>query len=247
MDDRALIGDNKPPSVLDFGRDTIADMAVWLDNNPVVDREEIARDGKLQVDRVKSCIQDIETERRGMTDPLNQRVKEINGKYSLVREPLQQVMDQIKSRLDDFIRAEQQKRLKAAEEARKALEEAERKAREAEQAEQEAIEEANQGVADTGVMDKTLEANKSFAEYEAAQRAAARAEKDVDVKIGGGFRRALSQRTKEVLTLSDWKAAIEEMGVTDKIREAVLSSAREYRKVFGDLPEGIIRTEEQVI
>lgn len=243
----ATIGDNKPPTVLDFGRDTIADMAVWLDNNPVVDREEIARDGKLQLDRVKSCIQDIETERRSITDPLNQRVKDVNGKYALVREPLQKVLDQIKSRLDDYIRVEQQKRLKVAEEARKAVAEAERKAREAEKAEQEAIAEANQGIADTGVVEKTQEADKSFAEYEAAQRALARADKETDVKIGGGFRRALSQRTKEVLVLDDWKTAIEEMGVTDKIQEAILSSAREYRKVFGELPDGITRTEEQVI
>ncbi len=51
--------------------------------------------------------------------------------------------------------------------------------------------------------------------------------------------RALAPRTVEVLTVTDAAAAIKEMGLTAKISDALCSSARDYRKEFGELPAGI--------
>jgi hypothetical protein len=44
------------------------------------------------------------------------------------------------------------------------------------------------------------------------------------------------------LTVTDWQAAITELGLTDLIRDAILTSARAYRKTFRELPEGIVAT-----
>jgi hypothetical protein len=49
-------------------------------------------------------------------------------------------------------------------------------------------------------------------------------------------------RDRETLTVTDWQAAITELGLTDLIRDAILTSARAYRKNFRELPEGIVAT-----
>jgi predicted glycosyl hydrolase (DUF1957 family) len=82
---------------------------------------------------------------------------------------------------------------------------------------------------------------------EAAARAAERAERDTHVRIAGGFTRALGLRTREILTVTDWKAAIEEIGLTDAIRDAILIGARAYRKEFHELPEGIASEFERAV
>ena len=65
------------------------------------------------------------------------------------------------------------------------------------------------------------------------------AERDANVRIGGGFGRAASLRTKEMLILDDAIKAIIAIGVTDDIKEAILKSARAFRKLNGRLPAGI--------
>jgi len=236
---------NNPPSLLDDGRALLADLGKWLDDNPVIETEDVARDGKLMVDRASACIGDLETERRGQTDPLNKQVKDINETYSVIRNPLQKVLDGLKARITAYLRIEEEKRIRAAEEARRAAEEAEQRARAAEAAEKEAEDDAAQGVADTQVATKTIEADRAFAEFQQAARAAALAEKETNVKVGGGFRRALSLRAKKTLILISWKDAIEHMGMTDKVRDSILSSAREYRAVFEELPNGVKEQEER--
>jgi hypothetical protein len=49
-------------------------------------------------------------------------------------------------------------------------------------------------------------------------------------------------RDRETLAVTDWQAAITEVGLTDTIRDAILASARSYRKAFRELPEGVIAT-----
>jgi len=50
-----------------------------------------------------------------------------------------------------------------------------------------------------------------------------------------------------VLVLIDLAAAVAEIGNTEKIQEAVLSSARDYRKLRGRLPKGVVEHEERVL
>ena len=84
-----------------------------------------------------------------------------------------------------------------------------------------------------------------MSEFERQSRFAARAEKDTKVKLGGGFGRTATLREVETLHLENYNRAIKAIGPNDKIREAVLSAAREYRKVHGHLPDGVTATTER--
>ena len=120
-------------------------------------------------------------------------------------------------------------------------------AREAEAREKEAIEGAAVGeVTDVGGF--IVEADAAFNQFQKADRAVAIAERDVPVRISsmmGG--RALSMRTTEILLLDDPIKAIRAIGITEKIRDAILSSARDYRKLKGELPKGVSATHERKI
>jgi hypothetical protein len=52
-------------------------------------------------------------------------------------------------------------------------------------------------------------------------------------------------RRTETLVLDDAAAAIAAIGVTDKIKDAILSSARDYRKLHGSLPAGVSAVTER--
>ena len=52
-------------------------------------------------------------------------------------------------------------------------------------------------------------------------------------------------RTVEVLAIENAELAIRAMGLTDKIRDAILSSARDYRREHEELPAGINATFER--
>lgn len=240
----ATVGHNQPPGSIEFGKETMTALGDWLKENPVVQTEEEARAGKLLVDRAAASIKDMEAERGSKVKPLNEEVKTINDSYRVVRDPLEKILQELKLRLDAYVRAEEAKRIAAAQEAQRKLEEAERRAREAEAAEQAAKEDAASGVV-TDVAMASIIADGSFSDYQKAAREAARAEKDTHVKIGGGFGRRLSLRTQEVLSVTNWTAAIAEMGCTEAIAEAILTSARAYRKATGDLPAGIVATQER--
>jgi hypothetical protein len=139
-------------------------------------------------------------------------------------------------------RALEIERVRKAEEARKAAEEAERAAREAEQREREAVEDADQGICGVDLGAATQDADAAFAAFRKADHVAARAERDSHIRIAGGFGKAMGLRDRETLTVTDWQAAITELGLTDLIRDAILTSARAYRKNFRELPEGIVAT-----
>src|SRR6185312_9538969 len=82
-------------------------------------------------------------------------------------------------------------------------------------------------------------ADTAFSEFEHAAREAARAERDAHVKIGGGWGRSASLRNKETLVIVHYGRALKAIGPNDKIREAILSAARDYRKEKGNLPDGV--------
>ena len=66
------------------------------------------------------------------------------------------------------------------------------------------------------------------------------------VRIGSIMgNRALSMRTVEVLVVEDACKAIKAIGLTDKIRDAILSSAKDFRKAYDELPDGVISTQER--
>lgn len=234
-----MIGDNGPPSAIEDCQIAVVDLNQWLESHPVILSGEDAKAGKLLVDRASLIIADAEAERDKQVRPLNEQVKHINERYRTPRETLRQVADLLAGRLADFIRAERERREAEAEEKRQAALEAEAKARAAEEKEQEAKDNAKLGeLVDVG--SAVAVADSAFRAYEAAVRQAARAEKDAEhVKIPGGFRRAMSIPKKEILTLDNWRRAIDEMGLSEALIKTILQEARAYRKRVGYLPNGI--------
>ena len=135
----------------------------------------------------------------------------------------------------------------AAERAARIAAEAEKAAREAEARESEALENAAVGEVGVDVVQVTYEADQAFDDYERKSRFAARAERDAKVKIGGGFGRTAALREKETLVVEDAVTALAAVGLTDKISEALLSAARDYRKRYDALPPGIGASYERVL
>lgn len=244
---RERIGGNNPPGAINYAQETMTAIALFLKDHPVIQTDADARAAKLIKDRGDAAVKEMEDERDALVRPLNEQVATINGRYRPVRDPLKKVIDDVKARLTAFIRTEERKRQEIADAARKAREELERAAREAEEREREARENASLGELDVDVVGATVDADAAFAEFERADRQAARAERDAHVKIGGGFARSVSLRQRETLTITDIAEAIAAVGVTDKIRDAVLSAARDFRKAFGELPDGVAAEYEQSV
>lgn len=248
----AGIGHNQPPGPIEYARDTMAALSAWMAEHPAIQNEDDAREAKKLLDQAKSCAGDIEAERDKLVRPLNEQIDEINGRYKAVhnkdsKKPgiLDKVVSELKDRLGVFIRAEEDRRAAEAETKRKAAEEAERLAREAEAKEREAIENAKAGELGVDVTQVVIEADSRFAEFKKADREAARAERNADVRIGGGWGRAASLRTKETLILDDPIQAIRAIGVNEGIRDAILTAARAYRKIHNKLPNGVSAVTER--
>lgn len=243
----AEIGHNNPPSAIDLARDAFVALSNFLKNTPVIETEETAREAKLFLDRAKATQGDLEAARKAEADPLYAAWKGVNERFKPATEHLSRVTDELKARLTAFIRAEEAKRQREAEEKRRAAEEAERAAREAEAAEREARENASMGEIGVDVGEAIQQADDAFDDAQRMAREAARAERDANVRIGGGFGRVASLRTKETLVVVDAAKAIKAIGLTDKIKDAILSSARDYRKLKGELPKGIIAETERAL
>lgn len=233
------IGHNQGPSLIDHAAEVSKMLSAWMTEHPVVSNEDDARSGKVLCDAGTSAVADIETERRGKVDPLNKQVKDINESYRPVRFTLESTLQGLLMRLDEYAKAEEARRVLEAAEKIRIADEAERKAREAEDAEQKAKESASEGVLGVDIATSTSNADAAFTLFKKAKREATRAVKNTKVRIGGGHRRALSLREKETLTVDSWESAISCMGLTDGIRDAILTAARSYRAEFSELPEGI--------
>lgn len=252
INSRAVVGGNNPPGPLEAAEITIRALSDFMKDHPVIQSEEDARAAKPFIDRAKIAMDEIEADRDSKVRPLNQQVAEINAEYKAVhntdpKKPgtLNKIYNELKERVAKFLRDEEQRRLREAAAARAAAEEAERQAREKEAAERKALENASVGEIDIDVAEVTKEADESFATFQRASRFADRAEKDTHVKLGGGFAQAVSLRTAETLNLDDALKALVVIGVTDKIRDAILSAARDYRKLHGKLPDGVSSTKER--
>lgn len=232
-------GHNLPPDMTVTADETMTSLSDWMREHPVIQDEDCAREAKVYIDRGKLCIADLEDERDGKVRPLNEQVKAINDHYRGPREMLRKVLDELEKRISAFLRSEEDKRIKAAEEARARLAEAERVAREAERLEQDRISSAAVGEIDVDVATAVKAANEAFSAYQKAEHQAALAERETRVRIGGGFSKAIGLKDKETLTVTDGFAAVMVMGITPSIEEAILKSARAYRKLHDCLPDGI--------
>jgi hypothetical protein len=256
---RAIIGANLPPSAVDLAKPIAEDVNRFLSDHPAFMNEDEARAAKLQLDRLKAALDSIEIERKAKVDPLNTKLKAINAEYHSYHnaDPARpttwdKLFNTLKSRLTVFARAEEAKRQAAAEAARAAAAEAERKAREAEERELEAQETAAAGVCDVDIGGATAEADIAFSEFKRADRISQRAEKAMKVRIGGGFGKVSTLRTKETLVVDNWRiavAAIEEVsdGLPATIADAINTCARAYRKITGELPPGIRAETERTL
>lgn len=249
---RAVIGGNNPPGPIEMAESIMQTLSAWMADHPVIQTEEDARAAKPLIDRAKAAMDELEAERDGKVRPYNEEVAKINTEYKAVhntdpKKPgtFNKVFNELKSRVADYLRAEEQKRLAAAAAARRIQEEAERQAREAEAREREALDNAAAGEVGVDVAAVTQEADAAFSTFERQSRFADRAERDTKVKIGGGFASAVSLRTAETLQVDDALKAIVVMGTTDRIREAILTEARAYRKANGRLPDGVSASTER--
>lgn len=235
----AETGHNNPPGMIETSQETAKDISAWMAENPVIQSEDSAREAKVYLDRGKLCLKDMEDERDGKVRPLNEQVKEINETYKAPKGILSGVIHTLSERIGAYIRAEESKRIAAAVEAQRIADAAEQAAREAEAAEREAIGSASSGELGVDIAAHVVQADNAFREYEKASRQAAIAEKETHVKIGGGFSRAISLRKKETIVVADPHAALLELGPTEDIIEAIIKSARAFKKLRGRLPNGV--------
>jgi hypothetical protein len=243
----AQAGHNNPPDTIALARDIYRDLAKFLSETPVIQDHDTAKTAGLWIERTRKMAGDIEDERTRLVKPLNEQVDTINERFHAVhnanpKKPgaLDRLLIELRTRLTAFAQAEEDRRLAIAEAARRAAEAAEAAAREAEQLEAEVKEDASMGEIGAPIAAAVANADAKFAEFEKAHRAANRAANEIPVRVGsqlGG--RALSLRTKETLTLVDAIKALAEIGITEKISDAILSGARDFRKLKGRLPEGV--------
>lgn len=231
------LGGNNPPSKITDAQDATARLGDFLRTNPAIDHTN-ATEAAALIDTSRRVAKDLDDERRTRVDPLNEQVKDINATYKPVRETFEKLLDTLKDRVSQFARREEQRRQAEAAAARKLAEEAERVAREAEAAEAAAQIDAAFG-AETDLAAPTAAADQAFAIFERADRTAARAERAVPVRLATPMGRAVSLRTHETLHVDDWHMALRDMGLTEGIKEAILTAARAYRKLHDKLPAGV--------
>lgn len=234
-----------PATPIDTARGVYRNLDAFLQANPVILTDDEAKKAANHIEQARRTIAEMEDARKAQTKPLNDEVDAINEKYRQPREFIKKVMDEVKRRLTAFATAAEEKRQHEAEQKRLAAEEAERIARQAEEIERELKAEADAGVCDVNVAGAIAQADKAFDAFKRADREAARADKQTTVRLAGGFGRAVSMRKTETLNLDDAGSAILAMGVTDTIRDAILSSARAYRKLNGKLPAGVSAVTER--
>lgn len=247
MSQQILLGHNHPPSSIELAEATLVEVSQFIAQEPVIINDDLARKAKLFRDRASLALQEMETDRDKQVRPLNEHVKEINLSFKVVSSPLTKALDLLSERMTIFAKVEEQRRLREAAEARRAAEEAERLAREAEQREREALENAEAGEVGVNVVGLSVQANQSFAEFERANRVAARAERDSRVRIGGGFGKVTTLRNVETLVVVDAEKALKAIGLTPDIEDAILKSSRLFRKLRDALPEGVVATYDRKI
>lgn len=239
MNDTAAIGHNVPPSQIEFAHETAQALSKWMDDHPVIQTEDEAREAKLLVDRARNCRGELSQERVSRSAPYYRKWEEINAEYKQPSSILENVESEIRKRLSAFIAAEEAKRNEEARLAQEAAEAARQAAIAAEASETEAKSDASLGTADVDILSAVQKADNAYQEYLKKERVRQKAQRAQKVRIGGGFKRAASLRNHEELIVENPHEALDALGLTDDIKEAMLKSARAYRKEFGELPNGV--------
>ena len=236
------IGHNRAPSAALRYVETEAErLSRYLSQHPSVDDADDAKALAELIETARRTLADMEDERDGRVRPLNEQVKSINDEYRLMRATMDGVLARAKSILTAFAAREEAARAAEAAEARRVAEALEATARAAEAAEIDAM------LLGNGAKAATRDADAAFAEFKQADRAAARAENEIPVRLATGLGRSMSLRTVEVLTIKDAAAAIKAVGLTMSISDAILTASRAYRKLHGRLPDGVVATTERKI
>lgn len=241
-----MLGHNNPPTdAITLAADPMEAVRQFLKNIPVIATEDEIRDAKAAHDAAVAALKTVEAERKTKVAPLNAELKAINEEYhkwhSTSGKPGiwdRQVAD-LKSRMTKYAREEERKRHKAEEAARQAAVDAAEKARALADAEEQARDMAASGVCDVDLAGAIKASHEAGQEAIRADWTARRAEGETKVRIVGGSGKALSLKDREILTVTDWKAAIEAIGLVDRIAATIIAEARAYREAMGDLPPGV--------
>ena len=245
--DRLVSTSDNQPSRLEFAAEAYDELRTYLKATPVITCNDEAQAGAAVNERTLVALNEARAERETKTRPFRDKLNAIFDAYALVKDKgtLETARAELRKRLTKYANDLEAKRIAEVERLRAEAEAKERLAREAEAAEREAIDDAEQGV-ESDVGEAIQHADQAFTDYRRADKSAAIAAENVPVRfasvLGGKSR---SMRTVEVLMIEDVTRAIKVLGLTDKITEAILSSARDYRKEFDELPAGITATFER--
>jgi len=249
---RAVIGGNLPPepTAIERAEPHIEALRKFIAANPVISTEDESREAKSVRDRVKDALASMERERKALVEPLNAKLKAINGKYNKATGTYDNLLSVLLSKMTAYALLEERKRFEAEEAARLAAAAAEAEARRAAEALMEAQEAVEAGVCDVDMADYMEAADTTSQRAKRTMIIQMRAEGSTKVRIAGGSRNAISLKDHVTLHVTDWRAAIEEMTDDDSripqnIADAIIKAARVYCKTTKQLPAGIEATTER--
>lgn len=235
----ARMGHNGPPSPIETALECADDLAAFVDANPVYDPER-GDEWKRHLDRAKATLKTLEDARTKLVKPLNDQVKAINAEHKAASEKLDKVAGLIERAIKDHLRREEERRRAEAAEAARIAAEAARAALEAERKAHEEAENAALGDLDAAPAAAAVDADQALRDAINAARIKQLAERDAEnVRLSGGFGRAVSLRTVEVLRVVDLIPAVRAMADDEDLIAAVLTAARRFRTTWNELPPGI--------
>jgi hypothetical protein len=241
-----VLGGNGPPNdAIDGARDSCRLIKTWLRNNPAVVNESDAYAANEVLVIAENTLAALKGARDAECTPLRKIWEEARARWATPIESVDGLKTEVTGRLQPYMLAEEDRRKAEAAEARRIAAEAEAAAREAERMEAEARQNASLGEF-VDVVQASEDADQAFGDYRHAHRAAVIAEKSVPVRLKSRFdTKATKLRTKRTLVVDDVPKALDAIGITDRIMEAILMEARQFKKDFGTLPDGISEVEER--
>lgn len=245
--DRDGIGGNHPPGPIEMADETFRALSGFLAAHPAIVDDTSAREAKLFLDRANATKKDVEDAREREAKPLHAAWQAARAKYATPLDRLQDLIAHLKGRMTTWALAEEARRKREAAEAARVAEEARLKAEAALAAEREAIENAAVGDLEADVGAAVVQTDDAIGEARSAAIDAKRAERDSNVRIGGGFARASTLRTTYEYAVDDVDRAFVALWPNDDIREALLKAAREFERKNKKLPDGVTKTEVRKI
>lgn len=238
--------DNQPEAVaIAQARETGAQIGAFLQETPVIESLDQARAAATQIRLGNSALEQLEAERTSTPDyvqwrAFDARIKTTNKLYKAVRDPLTKLISEIDKRLFRYREREKERKRQEAADAQRRAEELQRRAQQAAFARDEAINDAQVGISeDVGQL--IVEADQLEKRAALSGQVADGLMRNADtVRVRDEFGgRAVADRNPDVPVVADLIGAITVLGPTVKILEAVISSARDFRREHGHWPAGI--------